>query len=293
VGVKLFAFGLGYSALALAAELLEDGWRVGGTCTGDEKRAALIAAGIEAHVFRRDQPLAPGALDGATHLLASIPPDDFGDPVVDAHAADIAVRVPHLQWAGYLSTTGVYGDRGGDWVDETSNLTPSGPRGVRRVRAEAAWFTLHTESSLPLHIFRLAGIYGPGRSIFNALRAGTAHRVDKPGQVFSRIHVDDLAAVLRASIARPKPGRVYNVCDDEATPPAVVTEYAARLLGVPAPPLVPFAEANLSEMARSFYAENKRVRNDRIKQELGVRLRYPTYREGLAAVLAEEAPAST
>ncbi|MBM3507132.1 MAG: SDR family oxidoreductase [Alphaproteobacteria bacterium] len=286
--MRLFCFGLGYSALALGAELLEEGWQVGGTCTSEEKRAALAEAGIEAHIFRRERPLPAGALGGTTHLLASIPPDDFGDPVVDMHAADIAALVPQLAWAGYLSTTGVYGDRGGDWVDEASELGPAGLRSTRRVRAEAAWFTLHTESSLPLHIFRLAGIYGPGRSTFDQLRTGAAHRVDKPGQVFSRIHVDDLAAVLRASMARPNPGRVYNVCDDEAAPPAAVTEYAARLLGVVPPPLVPYAEAQLSDMARSFYAENKRVRNERIKAELGVRLRYPTYREGLAAVLAEE-----
>ena len=286
--VRLFCFGLGYSALGLAAELLEEGWQVAGTCTGEEKQAALREAGIDAHLFRRDHPLEPAALAGTTHLLSSIPPDDFGDPVVDAHAADIADLVPRLAWAGYLSTTGVYGDRAGAWVDETADLAPTGPRGVRRVRAKAAWFTLHTESSLPLHIFRIASIYGPGRSTFDQLRAGTAHRIDKPGQVFSRIHVDDLVAVLRASIARPHPGRAYNVCDDEAAPPAVVVEHAARLLGVDPPPLVPFADAKLSEMARSFYAENKRVRNDRIKQELGVRLRYPTYREGLAALLAED-----
>ena len=286
--MKLFCFGLGYSALGLVAELLEDDWQVAGTCTGEEKRAALRAAGIDAHLFRRDHPIAPAVLAGTTHLLSSIPPDDFGDPVVDTHAADIALHVPSLAWAAYLSTTGVYGDRAGAWVDETSDLTPSGPRGMRRVRAEAAWFTLHTESSLPLHIFRLAGIYGPGRSTFDHLRVGTAHRIDKPGQVFSRIHLDDLVAVLRASIEHPNPGRTYNVCDDEAASPAVVTEYAARLLGVEPPPLVPFADAKLSEMARSFYAENKRVRNDRIKQELDVRLRYPTYREGLAALLAED-----
>ena len=286
--MKLFCFGLGYSALGLAAELLEEDWQVAGTCTGEEKQAALRAAGIDAHLFRRDHPIAAAVLAGTTHLLSSIPPDDFGDPVVDTHAADIALHVPSLAWAAYLSTTGVYGDRAGGWVDESADQTPSGRRGVRRVRAEAAWFTLHTESSLPLHIFRIAGIYGPGRTAFDQLRAGAAHRIDKPGQVFSRIHVDDLVAVLRASMARPHPGRAYNVCDDEAAPPAVVVEHAARLLGVDPPPLIPFAEAKLSEMARSFYAENKRVRNDRIKQELGVRLRYPTYREGLAAVLAED-----
>ncbi len=283
---KLFCFGLGYSALALTADLPDD-WVVAGTCTTPEKQAALRDAGIEAHLFHREQPLPAGALAGTTHLLASIPPDDFGDPVLDAHAADLAAIAKGLRWAGYLSTTGVYGDRGGAWVDETADLTPSGTRGWRRVKSEAGWFMLFTESGVPSHIFRVAGIYGPNRSPLDQLRAGTAHRVDKPGQVFSRVHLDDLVAVLRASMDKPNPGRVYNVCDDEPASPAAVTAFAANLLGVPPPPLVPFAEAKLSEVARSFYDDNKRVRNDRIKTELGVSLLYPDYRGGLAALVKE------
>jgi nucleoside-diphosphate-sugar epimerase len=194
--------------------------------------------------------------------------------------------MPSLAWVGYLSTTGVYGDRDGGWVDETSELRPSGARGRRRVAAETAWLDLWRDRGVPVHIFRLAGIYGPGRSPFDALRAGTAKRIVKPGQVFSRIHVDDLASVLLSSIARPRPGAVYNVCDDEPASPADVVAHAAQLLGAPPPPLVSFDEAALSPMARSFYADNKRVSNALIKTELGVRLRYPDYRAGLAAILA-------
>jgi nucleoside-diphosphate-sugar epimerase len=230
-------------------------------------------------------------LRGVTHALVSIPPDAAGDPALDRHGDDLAA-LPGLSWLGCLSTTGVYGDRGGDWVDETSILSPTGERGRRRVAAEQAWLDAWRNRGLPVHIFRLAAIYGPGRSPFAALRAGIAKRIDKPGQVFSRIHVDDLAQVLRASIARPRPGGVYNVCDDEPASPAAVVAYAAELLGIDPPPLVPFAQAGLSDMARSFYDDNKRVLNALIKSELRVRLRYPDYRAGLAAILAQEADAA-
>ena len=205
-----------------------------------------------------------------------------------AHRAAIEAAAPRLAWAGYLSTTGVYGDHGGGWVDEDTPPAPSTARGEARVRAEAEWRAV---PNLPLHVFRLAGIYGPGRGPFAKLRAGTARRVVKPGQVFSRIHVDDVALVLRASIDRPQPGAVYNVCDDDPAPPEDVIAHAARLLGLPPPPAVAFADAELSPMARSFYAESKRVSNRRIKEELGVALRHPDYRSGLAATLrAEGAP---
>ena len=285
---KLFCFGLGYTALTLAAELLEDGWQVAGTCTSAEKQAALRKVGIAAHLFRRGEATDAAALGGATHVLSSVPPDEFGDPVLDAFAAEFAGRAGAFRWVGYFSTTGVYGDSGGAWVDEASDLSPTGSRGQRRVRAEAEWFMLHSEAGLATHIFRLAGIYGPGRSPLDQVRDGTAHRIDAPGQVFSRIHVDDVVAVLRASMMKPSPWRIYNVCDDEPASPAEVVEFAAQLLRVEPPPLVPLAQAELSEMARSFYADNKRVRNARIKDELDVRLRYPNYRAGLAAVLAAE-----
>jgi nucleoside-diphosphate-sugar epimerase len=213
-----------------------------------------------------------------------VPPDAAGDPVIDLCGPAIAAR-RDLAWVGYLSTTGVYGHHGGGWVDENTALTPSGERGRRRVAAERAWLG---PPGLPTHIFRLAGIYGPGRSAFDSLRAGRAQRIDKPGQVFSRIHVEDIARTLRASLSKPHPGAVYNLCDDDPAPPADVIAYAAGLLGVPPPPLIPFAEAKLSEMGRSFYDDNKRVRNDRIKQELGVQLAFPDYRAGLAAILRAE-----
>jgi len=284
-GSHLFCFGFGYSALALARRLMASGWVVTGTCRSAEKAAALREAGFSATLFDREQPVDPTALDGVTHLLVSVPPDATGDPVLSRHGNDIAA-LPGLSWLGYLSTTGVYGDRAGGWVDETSGLRPSGARGERRVTAETTWLNLWRESGVPVQIFRLAGIYGPGRSPFDALRAGTAKRIAKPGQVFSRIHVEDLAGVLIASIARPRPGAVYNVCDDAPASPADVIDHAAALLGVTPPPLVPFEEAVLSPMARSFYADNKRVSNALIKSELGVSLRYPDYRAGHAAILA-------
>jgi nucleoside-diphosphate-sugar epimerase len=285
---RLFCFGLGYSAQALARMLSGEGWVIAGTCRGDEAQATLAAQGFAVVPFDRDRKLAPAALRGTTHVLVSVPPDAAGDPVLDLCREQIAA-LPGLVWLGYLSTTGVYGDRGGGWVDETSPLRPTGARGRRRVAAEEGWLDLWRRRKVPVHIFRLAAIYGPRRSPFAALRNGVATRIDKPGQVFSRIHVDDLAAVLRASMVRPRPGAIYNVCDDEAAPPAAVVAYAARLLGIKPPPLVPLEEAALSAMARSFYADNKRVANGLIKSELGVALRHPDYRTGLTAILAAEA----
>jgi len=281
---RLFCFGLGYSARVLAERLRAKGWAIAGTARTPEAVAALRAAGIESFHFDRDRPLddAQAALAGATHVLSSVPPDAGGDSVLDHHGPDIAA-VGGLRWLGYLSTTGVYGDRDGGWVDEDSALAPTGERGRRRVDAESAWQELAA-----VHIFRLAGIYGPGRNAIASVRAGTAKRIDKPGQVFSRIHVADIAVVLDASMTRPNPGRIYNVCDDDPAPPAEVIAYACELLGQPPPPLVPFAEAELSEMGRSFYRDNKRVRNDRIKDELDIHLTYTDYRVGLRALLAAE-----
>jgi nucleoside-diphosphate-sugar epimerase len=278
----LLCLGLGYSARALAARLSANGWRISGT-----SRNPGAAPEYACRRFDRDHPLEAAAFEGVTHILVSAPPDREGDPALGCHADDI-VGLPDLRWLGYLSTTGVYGDRSGDWVDEASELRPTGERGRRRVAAEAGWLDLWRKHGTPVHIFRLAAIYGPGRSPFDALRAGTAKRIDKPGQVFSRIHVEDLASVLLASIERPRAGAVYNVCDDEPAAPADVVADAARLLGMPAPLLVPFETAELSPMAKSFYDDNKRVSNALMKQELGVTPRYPSYREGLAAILAAE-----
>jgi nucleoside-diphosphate-sugar epimerase len=288
----LLCFGFGYTARVLARRLADEGWIAVGTCRNEDKATALRAAGFAVEVFDRDHPLSRKALDGVTHLLVSVPPDAAGDTVLAVHGEDIA-GIEGLRWLGYLSTTGVYGDRGGGWVDESAELSPSGERGRRRAAAEAGWLDLWRSRGVPVHIFRLAGIYGPGRSPFEALRAGTAKRIDKPGQVFSRIHVEDLAQVLAASISRPRPGAVYNVCDDDPAAPEAVVAHAAALLGVPAPPLVPFEAAELSAMARSFYDDNKRVSNGLIKSELGVTLRYPHFRAGLAAILSEEACPTT
>jgi nucleoside-diphosphate-sugar epimerase len=276
----LFCFGLGYSAGFLARRLAEQGWAIAGTSRDGASGPFALQR------FERAHPLAdaPRRLADTTHLLISIPPDEAGCPVFDAHGTEIAA-LRQLRWIGYLSSTNVYGDQAGGWVDEAAPTAPSGERGRRRVAAEAAWRGLGARSGIAVQIFRLAGIYGPGRSALDALRAGTARRIVKPGQVFSRIHVADLAAVLEASMARPDAGAIYNVCDDSPSPPDEVIAYAAALLGVAPPPLEDFATAALSPMARSFYDDSKRVANRRIKDELGVVLRYPSYREGLAALL--------
>lgn len=231
--------------------------------------------------FDRDHPLDDPASRFAdiTHVLVSIPPDPGGDPVLAVHGELLGAS--RVAWIGYLSTTGVYGNHDGGWVDEDTPVNPSGSRQQARVGAEAGWLGLHESYGLAVHIFRLAGIYGPGRSAIDSVRTGTARRIVKAGQVFSRIHGADVATVLAASMARPNPGRIYNVCDDEAAPGHEVTAHACHLLGVTPPPLIPIEQAQLSPMAASFYADNRRVRNTRIKTELGVSLRYPTYREGL------------
>jgi nucleoside-diphosphate-sugar epimerase len=277
--------------LALTRRLAGSGWVIGGTCRTSEKAASLRATGLCADLFDRDRPVGQKALNGITHLLVSVPPDAEGDPVLARHGDAIAAMA--LSWVGYLSTTGVYGDRQGGWVDEAAALLPTGERGRRRVAAEQGWLDLWRDRGVPVHVFRLAGIYGPGRNAFDALRAGTAKRIDKAGQVFSRIHIADLTSVLIASIRQPRPGAVYNVCDDAPSPSEAVVSHAAALLGLPAPPLVPLAAAGFSPMARSFYDDNKRVSNRLIKTEFGVALRYPDYRTGLAAILAEEACSNT
>ena len=285
---RLFVFGLGYSAQVVARRARVKGWRVAGTVRTEEKAGALRDAGFEIHRFDRGVPLAEFALAGTTHLLSSVPPDDSGDPVLDAAAGAIAA-LPGLRWAGLLSTTGVYGDRGGERVDERAGLHPSGKRQAARVAAEERWLGL-LRVGVPVHVFRLAGIYGPGRSAFDELRAGRARRIVRAGQVFGRIHVDDIAAVLEASIATPDPGAVYNVCDDEPAASADVVAFAAALLGVEPPPEEPFetAQATMSEMARSFWRDNRRVSNLKIRDSLGVRLAYPDYRAGLRAILEAE-----
>ncbi|MDR3436979.1 SDR family oxidoreductase [Telmatospirillum sp.] len=281
---RLFCFGLGYSAEVLVRRCLADGWRVAGTARDQAHLARLTELGVETFLFDRQHPLPAGALDGASHILSSVPPDEQGDAVLDLARSAIRAVTPTLSWVGYLSTTGVYGDYGGEWVDEDSALRPLSPRAWRRVGAEAGWRELYRLHQVPVHVFRLAGIYGPGRNALDEVRSGRARRIVKPGQVFSRIHVEDIATVLRASMAKPRPGALYNVCDDEAAPPQDVIAFACDLLGAAVPPECPFDSASLSPMAQSFWADNRRVRNDRIRGELGVSLTFPTYREGLRAL---------
>ncbi|CRK75066.1 SDR family oxidoreductase [Nereida ignava] len=278
----LLSFGHGFSARALS-RILPNDWTVYGTTRTEEKAEVLRAAGIKPIIW-------PGealdtALKEATHLLISAGPSAQGDPVLNTLKDEIKALAPRLEWAGYLSTTGVYGDHQGDWVDETTALTPATKRGQLRVSAEAEWQSI---PSLPLHIFRLAGIYGPGRGPFAKVRNGTARRIIKQGQVFSRIHVEDIAQVLWASITRPNIGAVYNLCDNDPAPPEDVIEYAAQLLGAPVPPAIDYETAEMTPMARSFYAESKKVSNERIKTELGVKLKYPDYKTGLRALLKLE-----
>ncbi|MBO9412302.1 MULTISPECIES: SDR family oxidoreductase [unclassified Ruegeria] len=270
----LFSFGHGYSAQELTRLLAPHGWRATGTTRDPAQSPALRASGAEPVVWPGQQV----NLDGVTHLLISTAPNADGDPVLATLHDEITARAAQFKWVGYLSTTAVYGDHQGAWVDESTPATPTAQRGKWRVQAEQQWLSI---PNLPTHIFRLAGIYGPGRGPFSKLKRVGMRRIIKPGQVFSRIHVADIAQVLAASMSTPNPGAIYNVCDDEPVPPQDVIAYAAELQGLPLPPAVPFDEAELTPMARSFYNENKRVRNDRIKDELGVKLLYPDYRVGL------------
>lgn len=279
----LLSLGHGYSARALAARLLPQGWRIIGTTRSREKLDEIAATGVEPMVWPGSD-LSP-LLQEVPNLLVSAGPGPEGDPVLLDLQDEITAAAPHLRWVGYLSTTGVYGDHGGDWVDETTPLTPSTRRGAARVQAEAAWSAI---PGLPLHIFRLAGIYGPGRGPFAKVRKGTARRIIKPGQVFSRIHVEDIAQALDLSLAKPQPGAIYNLCDDDPAPPQDVIGHAAALLGLPLPPAVDFDKAEMTPMARSFYAESKKVRNDHAKAALGWQPIYPDYRSGLAALLGAD-----
>lgn len=278
----LLSLGHGFSARALARLLVPQGWTVIGTTRKPEKFDQLREDGVTPLMWPCDLET---ALQDVTHVLTSVAPDAEGDPVLRIGKAAIVAAAPRLAWVGYLSTTGVYGDHNGGWVDETAELNPATIRGQRRVQAEQEWLNIE---GLPVHVFRLAGIYGPGRGPFEKLRKGVAQRVIKKNQVFSRTHVDDIAQVLAASIAKPNPGRVYNVCDDDPAPPQDVIEYAANLLGMAPPPAVAFEDADMSPMARSFYSDSKCVRNDRIKDELGVTLMHPTYKATLRAMLEDE-----
>jgi len=265
----LLSFGHGYSAQELERQLNPKCWQVIGTSR--DGAGAMQWPGTDVRPY----------LDKASHLLISIAPDCEGDPVLRALKDEILVRKGQLKWVGYLSTIGVYGDHQGGWVDETTPVNPLSKRSVERTKAEREWLAL----DLPVHIFRLAGIYGPDRGPFAKIRSGTARRIVKKNQVFSRIHVTDIAQVLIASMNRPNVGSIYNVCDGQAAPPEDVLEYAAQLLGMSVPQAEDFESADMTPMARSFYGESKRVHNNKITEELGVKLRYPDYQSGLRSLL--------
>ena len=284
----LFCFGMGYSARAFARRCLDRGWRVTGTSRSAEGVARIQEANAHGFLFdgREASNDLAERLSLATHVLVSAGPDSDGDPVLRC-CTDLLREASLIQWVGYLSTVGVYGDHGGEWVDEETQVRPKSERSVRRVAVENAWLEFASDYRWPLQVFRLAGIYGPGRSAVDKLRAGTARRLVKPGQVFNRIHVDDIANVLVAGVEHLGEAGLFNVTDNEPAPPQDVVAYAAQLMGLPIPPDLPFETADLSPMARSFYSENKRCRNNRIRSALGVEFDYPTYREGLAALVAQ------
>lgn len=283
--MNLFVFGLGFSGRTFAERRIALGDNVSGTVRSRAKAQALSAAGITARVFGPDESDSTIGADLAASdaLLISVPPGTGGDPVLKNFAGQIAAA-PNLRWIGYLSTIGVYGDHGGAWVDEATPVTPTNARSRERADAEQEWLAFGKANGIPVQIFRLAGIYGPGQSQLVQLARGTARRIIKPGQVFNRIHVEDIAHVLDASLRRPRSGAVYNVTDNEPAPPQDVVTYAAKLCDVAPPPAISLEDAGLTEMGRSFYAESKRVRNGLLRDELGVTLAYPTYREGLTSL---------
>ncbi|AWN36995.1 SDR family oxidoreductase [Methylobacterium radiodurans] len=283
--MNLFVFGLGFSARRFAESQRGRFGQIRASVTDPEKARALSdETGFAVRAFGPEgaDPCIAEDLAETDVLLVSVPPQPEGDPVLRAYRE--AIVGSRIRWIGYLSTIGVYGDHGGAWIDEATEPAPLSARSRMRLAVENAWLDLGRETGKSVQVFRLSGIYGPGRNPIVKLREGRSQRIVKQGQVFNRIHIDDIAATLSASIDRPRPGAVYNVTDDEPAPPQVVTAYAAGIAGLPLPPEVDFETADLSPMARSFYGENKRVRNRLIREELGVELAFPTYREGLAAL---------
>lgn len=285
--MKVLILGCGYTGSRLARFLQSQAIPVQGTT-----RSGMCPPEVTMPCFAFSSDVAaqislnPIALEGATHVLTTIPPNEQGnDPVVQSLLPQLEqlARQGTLQWFGYLSTTGVYGDTGGAWVDETSPLQPQNQRSQHRVKTETALL----KSGLPTHIFRLPGIYGPGRSAFERIRSGMAQRIDRPGHVFSRIHVDDIVQTLWRSMLQPASGEIYNISDDLPSEPADLITHACELLGVQPPEWIPYNQVKLSPMAASFWSECRRVENYKIKNQLGVELLYPTYREGLQAILKE------
>ncbi len=283
--MRLFIYGYGFAAQALTRRLRPQGWNISATYRRAEAAQAMAAQGVDP-VAADDIAGVAGHLARTQAILVAAPPGPEGCPALQVLVPALARAEAFPDWIGYLSTTGVYGDRKGGWVFEDSRLAAQSTEGARRVGAERDWLEVGRGMGLTVTVHRLPGIYGPGRSAFDRLREGRARRVAAPGQVFSRIHVDDLAAGLDASMARPRAGAAYNLCDDEPAPNSEVVAYAARLLGMEPPPEEPLDLESMTPQARRFYAESKRVANSRAKAELGWRPVYPTYREGLAAILA-------
>lgn len=277
-------FGHGYVGAALGRRLAAEGWDIAASARSPEEAARLTALGVQPVDLGGPDVLA-AALAKTNAILITAPPGHEGCPGLSALVPALARAQAFPDWIGYLSTTGVYGDRHGGWVFEQSAIAAQSLEGARRAAAERDWLQVGRGMGLTVTVFRLPGIYGPGRSALDRLRTGTARRIAAPGQLFSRIHVDDLAAGLAASIARPRPGGVYNLCDDEPAPNPQVIAYAAELLGMAPPAEIPLADAGLSPAGLRFYAESKRVSNALAKAELGWRPKYPSYREGLAAIL--------
>lgn len=288
---KLFCFGYGYSCEHLKSFLDNDPhnqWQICGTSRDPDRVQAMRDQGISAFRFDFDEDRMLADPDyylyGVTHVLISTPPGNEGDPSFVAHGQDL-LRISSLQWVGYLSSTSVYGDRGGRWVNENSEVTPTSKRGSRRAMAENQWLSLFEHHYLPVHLFRLSGIYGPGRSALDSVRCGMARRIDKPGHAFNRIHVDDISQVLYKSMINPSPGEAYNLADDLPSTSLEVITHACDLLGIEPPPIISYEEADIAPIMKSFYNDNKRISNQKIKEKLGVVLKYPNYESGLHACL--------
>jgi len=286
----LFCFGLGFTGSAMVSEIQTKGWKVSGTSRESAHKIAWAEADVQSHLFNgiEDSDAVGNALREASHVLVTIPPQKDAGDVVLSHFKRNLADSSQLQWLGYLSTTGVYGNRDGGWVDETSELKPGFDHQRRRVEAEEEWLALFRKHQVPVHIFRLAGIYGPGRNLLQRVRMGAARRINQPGLVFNRIHVEDVVQALCASMDHPHPGAIYNVSDDVPSSPAEAVAFACDLLHVEVPPVITLEEAELSKMGRGFYQTNKKVRNHKIKEELGIQLRYPDYKAGLRALLDTE-----
>ncbi len=278
--LTFLSFGHGYTAQALTPHLNDKGWKVFGTSRSRDNFSDIEKSGAIPILWGSEE--LRSVIKEAALVLSSVAPKNDNDPVIQMYGEDLKENSSQIKWAGYLSTIGVYGDTKGEWVNESSPLKPSTNRGIARVNAEKKWLK---NNFLPSHIFRLGGIYGPNRGPFQKVLQGKAVKIIKPGQVFSRMHILDIVQTLLASISQPKPHSIYNLCDDNPAPPQDVLSYAAKLLSVDQPPTVRFEDADLSEMARSFYAENKRVSNQLIKSELGVDLSYPDYKVGLESLL--------